>query len=271
MTDHYQTLGVAKNATQSDIKKAYRRLAAIHHPDKGGDTAMFQKVQAAYETLSDPQKRQEYDNPNPFGQMGGNPFGPGGMPGGFHFSMNGFDMGDIFGQMFGGHGPRHSGRPQQPSYRTVVFITLDESYNGAEKILELQTQNGLHTAKINVPKGVDNGQSMRYDNLIPDGILIVEFRIQPDPRFERQGPTLFTSVDISVLDLIVGTTIKFKTISGKTLDVTVKSNSQPNSKLRISGEGMPFNNGYGDQYILLNPIIPAIIDARIVDAIKQYK
>ena len=74
--EHYQTLGVDRNASPDDIKKAYRRLAGQHHPDKGGDTATFQKIQQAYETLSDPQKKQEYDNPNPFGGMpgGGGPF-----------------------------------------------------------------------------------------------------------------------------------------------------------------------------------------------------
>ena len=86
MTDHYQILGIAKNATPDEIKKAYRRLASIHHPDKGGDTAEFQKIQVAYDILSDPQKRQQYDNPMPQG----NPFGS--HPGGFHFNMNGFNM-----------------------------------------------------------------------------------------------------------------------------------------------------------------------------------
>ena len=119
MTDHYATLGVTKTASADEIKRAYRKLASQHHPDKGGDTAKFQEIQTAYDTLSDPQKRQQHDNPNPFG--GGFPGGhqagfQGGFPGGFSFNVNGFDMNDVFGQMFGAQfGQR---QPQKPQYKT---------------------------------------------------------------------------------------------------------------------------------------------------------
>jgi len=265
MTDHYQTLGVAKNATPDDIKKAYRRLAAIHHPDKGGDTAEFQKVQAAYETLSDPQKKQQYDNPSPFGPQGH----PGGFPGGFSFSMNGFDMNDIFGQMFGGR--PHNGRPQQPSYRTTVWVTLEQVYSGDEQVLQLQVGGTAHTVKITIPQGITNGQSMRFDNLIKDSILVVEFRIQPHPRFQRHGNDLVSEQEVSVLDLIAGGAFKFTTISGKELDVTIKQGTQPGSQLRIQSEGMISSFGKGDQYILLKGVIPAIIDTSIIDAINNIK
>jgi DnaJ-class molecular chaperone len=262
MTDHYSTLGVAKNATPDDIKKAYRRLAAIHHPDKGGDTAEFQKVQAAYETLSDPQKKQEYDNPNPFS-------GQGGMPGGFHFNMNGFDMNDIFGQMFGG---RPGGfRPQPPSYRTTVWVTLEQAFNGDEQVLQFNDHTGPKVVKIQIPRGVENGQTMRYDNLIPNSILLVEFRIHPHAKFEREGPHLYSVHEIDIFDLIVGSKFEFTTISGKTLEVTVPPRTQPGSKLRLPKNGLPVNGDFGDQYILLKPFIPDIIDSRITDSILQSK
>jgi DnaJ-class molecular chaperone len=266
MTDHYATLGVAKNATPEDIKKAYRRLAAIHHPDKGGDTAEFQKVQAAYETLSDPQKKQQYDNPSPFGGHSGMHSG---FPGGFEFHMNGFDMNDIFGHMFGGR-PRN-GRPQQPSYRTQVWVTLEQVLTGDELTLELQVGDTPHTVKIKTPQGIDNGQTMRFDNLIKDSILIIEFRIKPHPRFERNGADLFSVQEVSILDLIVGGSFKFKTISGKELDVTVKPYTQPGAQLRIHGEGLPMSFGNGDQYVLIKAVVPAIIDSSIIDAINKSK
>ena len=265
MTDFYATLGVAKNATPEDIKKAYRRLAAIHHPDKGGDTAEFQKVQAAYETLSDPQKKQEYDNPNPFGNGGGF---HGGFPGGFSFNMNGFDMNDIFGQMFGGH-PGHTGRPQQPSYRTTVWVNLDQVYNGGEQMLQMQGQ--ADPIKIQIPRGVDDGQTLRFDNLIKNGILIVEFRVFPHAKYQRQGPNLHSLHEVSVFDLIVGGTFEFTVISGKKKEVTIPPNTQPGATLRLAGEGLPLGGGNGDQMILLKPIIPATIDSHIIDAIKQYR
>lgn len=264
--DHYKTLGVAKNATPDDIKKAYRRLAAIHHPDKGGDTAEFQKVQMAYETLSDPQKKQQYDNPNPFG-------GPsGGFPGGFSFHMNGMNINDIFGTMFGDGFARSAGfKPQPPSYRTIVTITLEQVYNGGEQILQFNDHTGTKVVKIDIPKGIENGANIRYDNLIKDSILLVEFRVQPHQHFDREGPHLFSIHEINVLDLIVGSTFKFKTISGKIVDVTVPPKSQPGTKLRIAKSGLPSNGDFGDQYILLKPFIPDRIDERILSAINDHK
>lgn len=259
MTDHYETLGVAKNATPEDIKKAYRRLAGIHHPDKGGDTAMFQKVQQAYETLSDQKKRQEYDNPNPFGSFN--------EPHGFHFNFNGFNINDIFGAAFG-HGFR---QPQMPSYRTTVLVTLEQAYSGSEQTLQFNADGQRQAVKIQIPKGVNDGQTLKYENLIKNAILLVEFRIQPHPMFERDGANLYSIHEIDVLDLIIGTEIKFTSISGKVLSVVVPPKTQPGAKLRIQNEGMPINNGFGDQYILLKPFISDKIDKRIIDSILQSK
>lgn len=267
--DYYQTLGVAKNATPDDIKKAYRRLAGIHHPDKGGDTAEFQKIQEAYETLSDPNKKQQYDNPNPFGDQMFHGF-PGG---GFSFNVNGFNMNDIFGQMFGQQRPG-SFKPPPPSYRTTVFLTLEEVYHGGEKTLQINDHNGVKTIKLSVPKGVENGQILRYDNLIKDSILMVEYRITPDARFERDGPHLYSVQDVNIFDLIVGGVFDFVTISGKSVKVSIPGKTQPGAKLRLSGEGLPLSNApnmNGDQYILLKPYIPDIIDPSITNAILNSK
>ena len=265
--DHYQTLGVAKTATPDEIKKAYRKLASQHHPDKGGDTAMFQKVEEAYRVLSDPQKRQEYDNPTkPF------PFQDFGQPGGFSFNVNGMDFGDIFGQMFG----QQVHRPQQqrtPVFRTGVNISLKDAYTGTTHQLKLQTQAGQQFISIDIPKGIKNGDQIKYDNVIDKAVLIVEFRVTPDLRFERRGNDLYCTHSIDVLDLIVGTTFVFTTINGKMLEVNIKPKTQPHMQLKIKGEGMPIYGTatYGDQIILLNPYIPDNIDDTITQSILQSK
>jgi len=257
--DHYQTLGVAKNATPDELKKAYRRLASIHHPDKGGDTAQFQKIQVAYDTLSDPQKRQQYDSPQQHGF-------PDGFPGGFHFSHQGFDINDIFGQMFG-----QRQRPQHPTYKTDVWISLEQVYGGGEQVLQLNINNFNQAIRVEIPQGVDNGQQVRYDNMIPNATLLVEFRIKPHHKFERRGMHLYATHKISVLDLIVGDEFEFTTISGKTLAVKVNPKTQPGSMLRISGQGLTRGGIAGDQMILLDPFIPDTIHSSITDSILANK
>ena len=263
--DHYQTLGVAKTATPDDIKKSYRKLASKHHPDKGGDTATFQKIEEAYRILSDPQQRQQYDNP----MTQGNPFQ--GFPGGgFHFNMNGFNMDELFGQMF----RQHSQQTQRNNvFRTTFWITLEQVYNGGEEVLKLQTPTGLHMVTVNVPKGIMDGGQVRYEKVIDSTDLIVEYRIHNHLKYERRINDLYCNHSISVLDLIVGTTFEFVTISGKTLGVTVPPQTQPHMHLKLAGQGLPIHgtHAYGDQIILLKPFIPDNIDSRITDSILQSK
>jgi curved DNA-binding protein len=267
MSDHYQTLGVARTATPDEIKKAYRKLASQHHPDKGGDTAMFQKIEEAYRILSDPNQRQQYDRPMPQG----NPFnGFQQAPGGFNFNFNGQDINDIFGQVFQQH---HRQQNQPQIYRTQVVITLEQSYTGGSMPLRLQTQNQVHAVNIDIPKSVVDGGQVKYDNLIAGGSLIVEYRVQPHLKFERKGVDLICNQSVSILDLIVGTTFEFTTISGKTLEVKVPPKTQPYMHLKIAGEGMPIAGStlFGDQKILLKPFVPDIIDEDIITAIKKAK
>lgn len=256
--DHYQILGVAKTATPDEIKKAYRKLAGLHHPDRGGDTATFQKIQEAYDTLSDPQKRQQYDMPKQrFHGFSGDP----------GFTFNGFDMGQIFEEMFRQH-TRHQQR--QTVFRTTLLVTLEQIYKGEEQLIRLQTPTGVEMIKVQIPKGVENGGQVRYEGVIPNGSLIVEFRTHPDLKFDRKGADLYCSHSISVLDLIVGSSFQFTTISGKTFEVQVPAKTQPWMQLKIAGQGMPImnsNNVYGDQIILLKPYIPDNISSEITNSI----
>ena len=259
--DHYNTLGVAKTAPPDEIKKAYRKLASKHHPDKGGDTALFQKIQTAYDILSDSDKRSQYDNPQPQGF--GGPSMQGGVPPGFEH---------IFSQMFGGGNPfTHRQQPQQQVFRTTLNVTLEQAYVGDEQTVRLQTPTNVQLVKITVPKGIENGNQVRIDNVIDSASLLVEFRVQHHLRYDRNGNDLISNHPISVLDLITGTSFEFNTISGKTLEVTIKPKTQPFMQLKLAGQGMPIinSNRFGDQIILLKPFIPDIIDKRIIDSILE--
>lgn len=261
--DHYKILGINKTASPDEIKKAYRKLASQHHPDKGGDTSTFQQIEESYRILSDPQKRQEYDNPVPPGMNG--------FPGGFSFHVNGFDINDMFGSIFGqAQNPFHT---RNNVFRTSVNVSLKDAYYGSSQQLKLQTNNTTRFVNIEVPKGIKNGDQIRYDNLLENAILIIEFRIMPDLKFERRGNDLYTNQRIDVLDLIVGTTLTFTTVSDTKLEVTIKPKTQPNLQLKLTGHGMPIGNSghYGDQIIVLSPYMPDTIDERITECILQHK
>lgn len=261
--DHYQTLGLAKNASPDEIKKAYRKLASQNHPDKGGDTAKFQNIQTAYDTLSDPNKRQQYDNPMPQGMPG--------FPPGFQFHAGGMDINDIFGQMFGQANPFTQNRQQV--LRTQVNVALMDAYRGGSHVLKIQTPNGVKVIDIDIPKGVNDGTQLRYDNILEGASLIVEFRLLNDLKFERRGKDLLCNHSISVLDLIVGTAFEFVTISSKVLEVTIPPKTQPFMQLKLSGQGMPIQGSplFGDQIILLKPFMPDIIPTEITESILRSK
>lgn len=259
--NYYNILGIDKSASAEDIKKAYRKLASQHHPDKGGDTSMFQQVEEAYRILSDPQKRQEYDNPA--AHMGGFSFG------------FGPDMGDIFSQIFGQRAgnPFTHQRNHKQLFRTQVTITLEDAYFGKTQMLKIQTPTDSKVINIDIPRGVSENTQLKYDNILDNAILIVEFKILPNLKFERRQHDLYCNYSISVLDLITGTTIKIKTISGKDFEVTVPPKTQPHMQLKVSGQGMPVQNSgfYGDQFVCLKPFIPDIIDDEITQSILRSK
>lgn len=267
--DHYTTLGVSRDATQDEIKKAYRKLAMSHHPDKGGDITKFQEITNAYETLGDPTKRSAYDNPRGPAQFNaGN--------GGFEFNINDFFMGDMFaqafGQAFGQHRENNFNQQHTPVYRTRVSISLVDAYNGAEHVLHLSTEQGVKILNIKIPQGTNTGDQLRFNNAIDKGILIVDFVVQADHRFDRDGNHLLMNCAVSVLDLIVGTKIEVTTISGKKLEVIIPPGCQPNRQIRLAGHGMISQNGsHGDQILLLKPIVPENIDDELTDAINKFR
>lgn len=253
--DYYTLLGISRDASQDEIKKAYRKLALQHHPDKGGDVTKFQEITSAYETLSNPEKRLQYDNPS----ANQNQF-----PGGFGFSASPFDLDSMFGQIFG------RGFTNHQVLRTRVSISLRDAYAGTDKILQLNTPDGVKTLSVTVPPGIQTGDCIRYENIVPNTQIIIEFVVLPDARFERRDHDLYSILPVSVLDLIVGATVDFQTIKGTTVKVTIKPMTQPSQKIRLAEYGMPCGeNIYGDQILLISPYIPDNISDDVINSIKN--
>lgn len=257
MTNHYQTLGVERNVSADEIKKAYRKLAGQHHPDKGGDTSRFQEIQKAYEVLGDPQRRAEYDNPgmHMFGDVGAHPFN--------------FDtIFDIFGTRY------QPGAQQRTRVhnRMSLWITLPDVAQGGPRTISMGTQHGVVAVEIEIPKGINDGDTVQYPQLGPNGSdLIITFRIHPHPRWERQGTNLLTDHTITMWDCILGGSIVIQDVLGSQLSLTVPANTQPGTMFRLKGRGLPSrHSATGDLLVRLQARIPESINPELLDQIKKH-
>jgi len=260
MQNPYQTLGIDPSSTPEEIKRAYRKLASQHHPDKGGDTKKFQEIQTAYDTLSNPQQRAAYDNPNPFGA------------GGFSFSAGGpFDFESIF-NAFGTQFRTPHQRMQQHA-RMSLWITLEDVARGGAKTVSVGSSHGTVTVEIEIPAGIDDGDSVQYPKIGPAGMdLIVTFRIHPNARWQRQGPNLVTEQPVSVWDLILGAEIPVRDLLGNTLSLTIPPRTQPGTTLRLQQRGLRQRNGVpGDLFVRVQARIPDHIPIDLIDTIEKNR
>lgn len=261
--DYYEVLGVGKNASDDEIKKAYRKLAIKYHPDKNpGDKeaeAKFKEINEAHDVLSDKQKRARYDqfghagvggaggaSGNPF--AGGNPFGQGGTfnYGGQTFS---FDFGgaggsvfdDILGSMFGFGGAR---RPRRGAdYQTSVTLTFEEAIFGTTEKVTVEGKD----FKVKIPAGIDDGMSVRLKGKggpAPEGgsepgDLYVRVRVKPHKHLTREGAIILSEEHISMVDAALGCEIDVETVDG-TVTMKVPAGTQSGTPFKLSGHGVPF-------------------------------
>jgi DnaJ-class molecular chaperone len=260
MSDHYATLGVARTATPDEIKRAFRKLASQHHPDKGGNTQKFQEIQAAYDTLGDAVKRADYDNPRP--QFSG-------MPGGAHFNMN-----DIFSSMFGGQSPfgQQPRRPQSHT-RMTLWIRMTDVAQGGTRPVAVGTPHGQSTIEVEIPLGINDGDNVQYQGLAPGGgDLVIQFRVHPDPIWQRNGLDLVTDVTADVWSMILGSDITVQTLTGSTLTTVMPAGTQPRTLIRLRKHGLRDRSGnQGDLMIRVMPTIPKTIRPELLEAIEKYR
>lgn len=277
--DYYTTLGLNRNASQEEIKKAYRKMAMQHHPDRGGDEKKFKQISEAYEILSDPQKKQMVDmGVDPKNQHGGGGGFNQSGPFEFHFGTNNFE--DIFGGFgFGGFHQRHVHRNKTISL--MVDLTLEDILNGKNLDAEVSIPGGRKKIiNIAIPQGIEEGQQIRYqgmgDNSIPNipaGDLIVNVRILPHSTFRREGDNLVIDKYITVWDALLGTKIDISTLDKKSLEITVPAGSQPETVLSCRNEGLPNMRSKlrGNLLIKVKVKIPKITNKKHIDFIEQIK
>jgi DnaJ-class molecular chaperone len=255
MIDYYSTLGVSRTATQDEIKRAFRKLASQHHPDKGGDTARFQEIQAAYDTLGDSAKRQQYDNPRP-------QFNNFNQPGGPQFDFD--TIFNVFGAQFGQRQQR-----QQPAVsRANLTITLADVVTGGKRTIGI----GTSTVEIEIPMGINDGDSVQYRGIGPHGSdLVITFRIAASPTWGRQGSNLLTEHAVNIWDLILGSETTVKDLLGNEITILVPKDTQPGAKLRLRGRGLPGRTGPGDMIVQIQAVIPKDIPQDLLDMIQQKR
>lgn len=301
MKDYYKTLGVERNASKEDIKKAFRKLAHEHHPDKTkGDATSAQKFKEAseaYSVLSDDAKRKQYDtfgsagpgfNPGAGGYGGGQGFGGFNAQdfGGFDFSgfqrggfsQNGveFDLGDIFGEFFGG-----GRRPRKGRNITVdVEISFKDSIFGIEREISVDKE----TISLKIPPGIESGQGLRVagkgeEGPAGRGDMIVRVWVKEHPNFRKEGFNLVTEIPIKLTTALNGGIINIETLDG-IIELKVPSGTSHGEILRARGKGVPYesrgvfgdSSKRGDLLIVTKVIMPRKLSKKaqaLVDELKK--
>ena len=288
--DYYKILGISKDATQEDIKKAYRKLARKYHPDLNKDNPnaqeKFQEINEANEVLSNPEKRKRYD------EYGENwkyaeelekqkkrqtKEQSGTREGTFWYSddnTSGFS--DFFEELFGNRYRNYNRAMRGKDYESELHLTLRQAAEEQKQILNLNGKN----IRITIPAGVADGQVIKLRGYgepgkgdAPDGDLYITFRIKEDPTFKRIGNDLYTTTTIDLYTAVLGGEIILDTLNGK-VKVKIKAGTQNNSKIRLKERGFPIykqSGKYGDLILCIQISIPTLLTERQKELFKQIK
>ena len=271
--NYYETLGVNEGADQDEIKKAYKKLAMKHHPDRGGDEKTFQSISQAYDTLGDTAKRQQYDN-----ERLNRPF--------IHVRSGFNDINDLFGQAFG-FGAGNQWDPFQGRVRKNRDLNINCSVSFKDSFVGKQLEASYllpsgkkQTVVINVPPGITNGQTIRYAGLGDDtdprlqrGDLNVTVFVENDPLYQRQGDNIMFQLQVTVFEAMMGCNKKIQALDGNKLDLKIRPGTQHGAEFLCRGRG--FNNAtngrLGDLVVKLNVLIPEVTDIILVDRLLKLQ
>ncbi|MCA8992147.1 MAG: J domain-containing protein [Planctomycetaceae bacterium] len=299
--DYYNVLGVARSASQEEIRKAYKKIARENHPDsKPGDKAAserFKQAAEAYEVLGDSEKRQKYDQ---FGsawkhadQLGGNPFGGGG--GGAQVDLGeflgrggrgggGVDLGDLLGGMFGGGmggggGRRSYGPRKGPDLEASISIPFQMAATGGSYDVSVHRAGTTERLAVPVPAGVDTGAKLRVAGKGepgpsggPAGDLLVTVNVAPHPFFRRTGNDVYLDLPLTISEAVLGTKVEVPTLREKSVTLPVPPGTSSGAKLRIKDAGFPDRKSgqNGHQYVVVKVVVPKDVPDEAADLLRQF-
>ena len=302
--DFYQTLGVSRGVSDDELQKAYRKLARKYHPDLADDKEKakekFQKIQNAYDILSDPEKRQVYDQLGPDGfeamqggaRGGGNPFQGGGNPfggmdidisqlfgqggGGRRGGGGGFE--DLFRQFTGGGGQatQHAPQPQSQPANEKITVPFATAVLGGQHQLSLQRRSGkVENITINIPAGIESGKKIRLRGQGHQGPrgdrgdLLVTVNVANHPCYERRGDNLYVDLPVTLAEAANGAKVDLPTPHG-TVSVTVPRQTSASGLLRLKGMGVkPAQRKAGDLLVSIRVVLPEEISEDDAEVIRE--
>jgi curved DNA-binding protein len=286
--DYYKILEVDKNASDADIKKAYRKLARKYHPDlnpnDAGAKKKFQQINEANEVLSDPEKRKKYDKYGKDWEHGEayeqtrqqqQRSGRNGGSGGFDFEGSG-DFSDFFSSMFGGSGQGRSVRFKGQDLNAELQLDLRDVFTSRQQTL---TVNG-RSIRLTIPAGVENGQTIRIKghggpgaNGGPAGDLYITFNIVNNSPFRREGADLFADHQLDLYTAVLGGETTVDTFDGK-VKLKVPAGTKNETRVKLRGKGFPVykhDGSFGDLYITYKIDIPAHLSAKETELFHELK
>lgn len=299
---YYDILGVKRDATDDEIKKAFRKLAAKYHPDAGGDEQKFKEVSEAYNTLSDPQKRREYDQMLMFGGIPGADFGgSGGRGRGYTYTTNvAGDWSDIFGGMGGGEGfggfdfssifggaagaRAAQNRPTKGGDLTMsVDVTAEEAFRGATRkaTYRVPSTGEEQTLTIKIPAGAVDGGKLRYRgrgeygaNGGDRGDLVITTNVAEHPLFKRDGADVRMDLPISMYEAALGATVDVPTPDGTEVRLKVPAGTQDGKTFRFRDLGAPNVKRKGSRgalYVTVRVKVPTLLTKKERDALESLR